>query len=327
MVNVKQKFKTKLMRGDHTSYIVLFKFCSALVLVFLALIFIFRKGTTLGGIIEGGIIESVGVLFDIFILGVVFHYFKKKGEKQQEIERYKEEIDDFRDWNEKEAMFRNVGNIKRLVKLGVKNLPLYFCYLKDAKLENISLEGANFNGANLENVTIDGVKTNLDKVIFQGCKFNHIFIRDAKGHEIKFSGLRVKNPTFFDSDFSNAKISDCKFLKDKEVLRGWPNAECPYFINTIFSEAEITDSIFKEAYFKYTNFEDTEFHRVSFEGSSFDKVDFKNAIFNEVDFTNTKGLWIDQLREAKILYKVKGLGLEIENVLKEEKPELFEKPS
>ena len=116
--------------------------------------------------IEGIFIESFGMLLDLLIIGALFTYFYNKGERRRTIKRYSEEIDDFRKWNENEATFRIIGNIKRLIKLGIHKIDLSHCYLMNADFTDFNIEGTNFNGANLNNIVIDRPSSNISHVKF-----------------------------------------------------------------------------------------------------------------------------------------------------------------
>jgi amino acid permease len=76
----------------------------------------------------------LGFFLDILLFGVLIVLINKKREKKLDIKRWQEEIDDYRHWNEKEATFRIVGNIKRLNGHAKTKLDLSYCYLKDAIL-------------------------------------------------------------------------------------------------------------------------------------------------------------------------------------------------
>jgi len=80
------------------------------------------------------LVESYGMLFDIFVIGILIFWLQDRGikkleeqrkirekefERKRTIQRYEEEIEDYLGWDEKEATFRIVGNIKRLKKLEV----------------------------------------------------------------------------------------------------------------------------------------------------------------------------------------------------------------
>jgi len=96
------------------------------------------------------IAEGYGVVFDIFVFGILIAFFNRLGEKRRDIKRWKEEIEDFRLWENEEAKFRIVGNIIRLNKAGVYNIDLSSCYLQKAILWSANLNGADLWKANLK---------------------------------------------------------------------------------------------------------------------------------------------------------------------------------
>jgi BTB/POZ domain-containing protein KCTD9 len=93
--------------------------------------------------------EAHGMLFDILILGVLLTYMSTRAEERQKIERYNEEIEDFLGWDEKEATYRIVGNIKRINRLGKSPKNLQNAFLAKANLRQANLMGAELMGANL----------------------------------------------------------------------------------------------------------------------------------------------------------------------------------
>ncbi len=105
------------------------------------------------------------MILDILVIVIVIQWFNEKRERQKEIaneeleksrriEQWKEEIDDYRGWDEKEATYRIVGMIKRLNKHNVTRIDLSRCFLKGANLENANLEGANLFRANLQGASL-----------------------------------------------------------------------------------------------------------------------------------------------------------------------------
>ena len=207
-----KKMHNVLTEGSYKSYKVLFYYSTLAILCLASLVIILRKDSTIGVFIEGVSVESFGMLFDIFVLGVIFNYFANKGEKKREFERqvrekqlkiirYLEEIDDYRGWDEKEAMFRIVGNIKRLMKLGQKKLILHDCYLKGANLIDAQLQGAdlqqatlmgadlwdaNLRGANLAMANLQDAK--LQGTIFEGAKLSAANLKGADLEGVSLQG-------------------------------------------------------------------------------------------------------------------------------------------
>lgn len=71
-----------------------------------------------------------------------------------EIKRLQDEIDYIRLFGGKETIARKLGNIRRLIELGVKPLPLEKCDLNEAELPGFDLQRANLRGANLRGTNL-----------------------------------------------------------------------------------------------------------------------------------------------------------------------------
>lgn len=105
--------------------------------------------------------EAHGVLFDLLLFGCLLLWFDQKAEKRRRIERYKNAIEDFLGWESEEAMYRIVGNIRRLNREGqspesLKDAYLAGANLKGADLSEASLNGAILTGADLQHADLSG---------------------------------------------------------------------------------------------------------------------------------------------------------------------------
>lgn len=60
------------------------------------------------------LVEAHGLLFDVILFGIVLSIFNKIKSKKENILRLQEELEDYRYWDEKEAVYRIIGIIKRL---------------------------------------------------------------------------------------------------------------------------------------------------------------------------------------------------------------------
>ena len=97
------------------------------------------------------------ISFDILIFGIGIGLYDVIISKKLQIQKYKEEIDDYREWNEKEASYRIYGILKRLFKLKQYDVDLSRCYF-----ENITFSKNIFE-------TFDFHKVNLTESIFVNC--------------------------------------------------------------------------------------------------------------------------------------------------------------
>lgn len=195
-----------------------------MVLIFDVIMFRGNGHEGIDGLLRDVLIETHGMLFDILLFGILLAIYEGILEKRREqakaeeerknlIKRYEEEIDDFRGWHEQEAMYRNVGNIRRLNQLGITEINLENTYLvranlrganlNKAKLRRANLEGANLQGASLEHANLNGAvlyKTNL------------------QGASLK--GANLKGTTFVGSDSTIKSVSFLKSNLDKADFRG-----------------------------------------------------------------------------------------------------------
>lgn len=223
------------------------------------------------------LVEAHGLLFDLIVFGIIlvsYEYYrqlhenakKEETEKQQRIERYKEEIDDLRRWDEKEAMFRIVGCIKRLTKEGVSEINLSYCNLEYANLAGINLSGANLSGARLNycNLTATDLtkanltgtsmfKADLTRTILSKAYLINTYLREAKLDETIFSNAFMGGVNFckvyiLKSDFSGADIVS----EFKELAKGYVNPE-EKIVGIDMQGAFIYESIFTD--FKELTFE------------------------------------------------------------------------
>mgnify|MGYP001070259576 CR=1 FL=1 len=192
------------------------------------------------------LIEAHGLLFDIFVFGVLLAYLNKFLEKKQRSERYKEEIDDFRGWEEKEAKYRIVGNIKRLNKLGSTRIDLNNCYLANADLQN-----ANLVKANLQNVDLSDA--------------------DLQFADLSYANLSYANLT--GADLSNALLRGANLqnaiLKNSQLLR------------TSLWRANLNQADLSGGNLKQTNLLEADLTDVVFENTQFEKVKMDQALASE----------------------------------------------
>ncbi|WP_052323352.1 pentapeptide repeat-containing protein [Flexithrix dorotheae] len=145
------------------------------------------------------LIEAHGLIFDVFVFGVLLAYLNKFLEKRQKVERYKEEIDDFRGWDEKEAKYRIVGLIKRLNKIGNSRVNLSNCFLAHADLHGVNLNKANLKNADLQDADL----SNAD---FTGADFGGANLKGANLTNSVLRGVNLANADLSESNLTNASL-------------------------------------------------------------------------------------------------------------------------
>ena len=128
--------------------------------------------------------EAHGTLLDLLLFGCLLLWFDQKAERRRRIEKYTNAINDLLGWDAEMAMYRIVGNIRRLNREGVPPESLKEAYLKgadlkDADLSETSLHRANLSDADLQNAdlsdaylgTADFSGANLQKADLSGAHF------------------------------------------------------------------------------------------------------------------------------------------------------------
>lgn len=133
------------------------------------------------------LVEANGMVFDLLVFGVLLSIYERLREKRDKIERLHEEIDDYRGWDEKEAMYRIVGAIKRLNKVGVSKIDLNACFLSNADLRWANLSGARMMQTDLSSASLLGanlagailLEANLSRASLSSANLSRADLGDA----------------------------------------------------------------------------------------------------------------------------------------------------
>ena len=197
----------------------------------------------LDNFIEQIVYASYGMLFDIAIIGILITWLNERREKRYRIHSYQNEIDDFRNWISEEAMFRTVGNIKRLNKNHITEINLVDCTLININLNYTNLTGSNLNSAEISNSTLMGVKLNncrMNQSIFENSNLNQAELINsyATGTNFRDSYLIKSNfegSYLIKSDFENAFLIEAN-LKNSIVSDA-------SFINASLYKADLTGAV------------------------------------------------------------------------------------
>ena len=171
--------------------------------------------------LDNVLLEAHGMIFDLIVIGVISTWLIKRGHKRQQIQHYKDDIDDFRNWSSEQAAYKILGNIKRLNKLGVSKIDLSHCFLNNLQMKNVNLEEAelykidlegsnlyqavlkkasltesNLKGINLHWACLEGARlgyTNLENADLRDANLREadLFMANLKGANLRGANLRV----------------------------------------------------------------------------------------------------------------------------------------
>ncbi|MDY0327490.1 MAG: pentapeptide repeat-containing protein [Arcobacteraceae bacterium] len=203
---------------------------------------------------QGIMTEAFGFIADIILFGIAITLYENFWKSKEQINRYLEELEDYRGWNEKEASYRVFGLIKRLHKLNKYDINLSTCYF-----ENIVFYEDKFMGFNFS-------KMYFNKTVFNSCdisssKFNEIScykILDYRSFSNASFAIKFSHCNLYLSDFSNNKN---------------------LFLLIFNNESNLKGSNFNNSVLKYSTFDS-----VNLTNASFENAEFINCIFKDIDF-------------------------------------------
>ena len=150
--------------------------------------------------------ELHGMVFDLFVIGILIVWLNQLGQKRQNIRSYKDEIDDFRIWESEEAAYRTVGNIKRLNRYKIYNIDLVSCFLSRTNLSYVKLNGANLNNANASN-------SNLIEISLEGARLNRTNFENSNLNQAHLEGAYASGTNFKDAYMIKANLHHAFLIK------------------------------------------------------------------------------------------------------------------
>lgn len=233
-------------------------------------------------------VELFGSLVDIIIFGILFYAIQYFFRKKEKIEFLKEQIDDFRDWDEKEASYRIIGIMKRLHKLGVDDINLSRCHFNNINIVNDenSRLGFDFKKANITESKFKDLKlfgTIFDKTYI--VKSNQIKKHENDLGTLLFNSLPQLETFFINCElkavsFSNNKFNSLEFKNTKIIGSFLNNAEFKF---CTFINVELTDSKLYNSKFDNVTFFNINFTKFFCKNTIFEHCIFINCIFNKND--------------------------------------------
>ena len=139
-------------------------------------------------------------------------WLNRSGEKQLEIRRYHEEIDDFRGWDSDEAGYRIAGNIKRLNRNGITNIQLERCHLVQVNLGGADLSYANLVHANLNHAI-------LSYAILSPADLGYADLSGASLFHADLSGALLDGANLSGADLRYANLRDVRLLTNEQLAQ------------------------------------------------------------------------------------------------------------
>lgn len=230
-------------------------------------------GGSAGEILRGVYIEATGAVMDMVVFGVVIAlmavWTEQRRERDADIERQRELIDDFKKWNVDEARLRIAGALRRLNRLGCTTIDFSGCELSNFSFgwhEIGSIAGSTFYDGSL------GMRSRKGQVTLEGVDFSRVDCRNVVFSKFNpFSGirLRIRFATFKDCEFQDARLQGATFRGAHIEWSKEPPEEMG-----VWEELGDGEAAFMRTY-------RAPFDGVDLTGVSFDDVVFKNADFRD----------------------------------------------
>lgn len=196
------------------------------------------------------LVEAHGLLFDLIVFGILLTSYEaiknalqKDEDDKSAIDRYNEEIDDFRDWNSQEAKIRVRGNIRRSNKLGNTKFDLFSINLSLIELRKVRLTGSSltdtiFSGCNLENSYFDDTTSTSAKFIGK-----NTFLLNANFQRAELQYVEFTEAYLNGADFKNSRLSSIDFRRADLRNTKWNNA---YFYDPNLAGACVDENFLEE---------------------------------------------------------------------------------
>jgi hypothetical protein len=165
------------------------------------------------------LVEAHGLIFDLFVFGILITVFDFLRNRRESRTRYNEELQDLLGWKSDEAKVKILARIKRLYDLGQRRFFLSNAYLKNADLSNYDLsdsiivlaniKSGSFIRSNLKNVKLTA--SNLKKVYFTSAILENTDLSHSNCKGAFFTDTNFINTNFEKADLRNASFMSCSY--------------------------------------------------------------------------------------------------------------------
>ena len=288
------------------------------------------------------LVEAHGLLYDLFVFGVVLTAFQKITSKNDDIKRWQEELDDYRGWTEDEAAYRVAGLVRRLMDAGVDIdfNDLHGGRLKKEIIEELvknftfaSLGGANLRGADLGEVKLKGAKlegADLFRADLGGADLFRADLGGANLRSAKLGGAILYESKMLETNLRGADLEGANLHGAK--LRGadlmGAKLGGAHLFSVDLGEAYLYGAKLSGANLRFADLGGATLFKVDLGGADLrntklEGADLRGAILRGANLRGAKDLIYDQLLSTKSLFQARGIDEEWLELLKKEKPCLF----
>jgi uncharacterized protein YjbI with pentapeptide repeats len=237
------------MNSQTQRRIKLYRIGLVILIIIIALIWLLWWGAD-SSKLEDVTVEFHGLFFDYLMIGLIYLLYDSrkeaadKAEKEEEkIERWKEELEDFRHWEADESAVRILGILRRLEKAGAKAIDIDNCSFKGRTIHEMIFPDITTGSASFED-------TILKKV-------------------------HIKNANLDGAHFMSAHLSVCSFKGSNFSSSSFSFAE--------LVSVDFTKTIWRNSGFEKATLEQVDFTRADLEGVDFTGADLIEVNFTDVE--------------------------------------------
>jgi len=213
--------------------------------------------------------EAHGMVFDLFVVGILIFAIDRGREKRWMITYNQEELEDLAISKTTEASLRSPGIIKRLNRLGITKMHINGISLINSNLKAVKLCDSYMIACNLTNAK--GGYADFSGALISYSNYQNSNCNDAKFDRVYGLGVNFEKSYLIKSSFRNAMLNSCNFSESLLMFSD-------------FQGAVLVDANFRNAVLNNCNFKNTQGLTVemileakSIEDAEFDD-DFKKAI-------------------------------------------------
>lgn len=196
---------------------------------------------------ENFLVEMHGIIFELSIIALLIVWLDSKRNKNNDIERLKEDLDDYSSLDFPEINVKKLGHIKRLNGHGVIDIDVQNLVLNNLKIKGVEVKGARLIGLKIMNGSLVGSS---------------------------FKEMRMRSSNFEGSTIKSTKFKDCDLLKSKYI-----NAKCRGvdFTGSCLERADFTNADLQSAIFNQCNVREARFEGANLKHATFQDSTYLTA--------------------------------------------------
>lgn len=168
---------------------------------------------------ENFLVEMHGIVFELSVIALLLVWLDSRRSKTGEINRLKEDLDDYALLDFPEINVKKLGHIKRLnehsvFQIDVQNLVLNKLKVKGIEVRDSKLIGLKLTGGSIVNCSFTKVRmrsSNFEDGTIKACSFDSCDLLNSKFGGAQCKGVNFTGSSLERADFTNANLQSSVF--------------------------------------------------------------------------------------------------------------------